>query len=166
MLEELYKRQSIRKFKEQIVEDEKIEELLRAAMSAPTARNTQSWRFMVIRNRKALQDMVQLQPYTAMMKDAACAILVMGDTRDIEPEEYLYVHSGAAIENILIEAVHLGLGTCWCAVGPKPERIENFRNYYHIEKELLPIGVIAIGYPDEHKEKVDRYDPQKVSYYD
>ena len=66
---------------------------------------------------------------------------------------------------MLIEAVHQGLGTCWCAIGPRTERIENFRNYFHIEDHLIPIGVVAVGYGDEVKPKVDRFDPEKISYY-
>ena len=54
MLTEIWTRHSIRRYEDRTVEKEKLEELLRAAMHAPTARNTQSWRFMVIRNRKAL----------------------------------------------------------------------------------------------------------------
>ena len=57
MLTEIWTRQSIRRYEDRTVEKEKLEELLRAAMHAPTARNTQSWRFMVIRNRKALDEM-------------------------------------------------------------------------------------------------------------
>ncbi len=68
MLNEVWTRQSIRRYENRDVEDEKLMELLRAAMHAPTARNTQSWRFMVIRNRKALDEMTTLQPYTGMMK--------------------------------------------------------------------------------------------------
>ena len=103
MLKELWERQSIRKYLNKPVEPEKIEELLRAAMNAPTARNSQSWRFLVVTDRNALDTMTDLQPYTGMMKTAACAIIVMGDRNASQPDEYLYVDSAAAIENILIE---------------------------------------------------------------
>lgn len=166
MLEELYKRQSIRRYSQKQVEDEKLHEVLRAGMNAPTARNMQSWRFIVIRNRKALDEMITLQPYTGMMKEAPCAILVLGDRTVSQPDEYLYCDASAAIENMLIEAVHQGLGTCWCAIGPKEERIHNFREYYHIKEQLLPIAVVAIGYGEEQKEKKDRFDPSKIQYYD
>ena len=115
------------------------EEMLRAAMNAPTARNTQSWRFLVITNRETLNHMTELQPYTGMMKEAYCAILVMGD-RNVNPiDEYLYVDAAAAIENMLIEGVHQGLGTCWCAVGPSKERISKFKEYFHLEDHLLSL---------------------------
>lgn len=166
MLPEIWKRQSIRKYKPQPVEQEKLEALLHAAMNAPTARNTQSWRFLVVRNREALDHMINLQPYTQMMKTAACAIIVMGDRNASQPDEYLYVDAAAAIENMLIEAVHLGLGTCWCAIGPRQERIDAFRAYYHVDDHLLPIAAVAVGYGDEAKEKQDRYDPAKITWMD
>ena len=118
MLEELFNRVSIRHYQNREVEQAKLEEMLRAAMNAPTARNTQSWRFLVITNRETLNHMTELQPYTGMMKEAYCAILVMGDRNANPVDEYLYVDAAAAIENMLIEGVHQGLGTCWCAVGP------------------------------------------------
>lgn len=165
MLKELWERQSIRQYQDRPVEPEKIEELLRAAMNAPTARNGQSWRFLVVTNRDALNSMTDLQPYTGMMKTAACAIIVMGDRNASQPDEYLYEDGAAAIENILIEAVHQKLGTCWCAIAPNPTRIENFRRYYQIADHLLPIAVVAVGYSAESRPKEDRYDPQKVTWF-
>lgn len=165
MLKELYQRQSIRHYLSKPVEDTKIKELLHAAMNAPTARNAQSWRFMVITNREALDHMIELQPYTGMMKTAPCAIMVLGDRKASQPDEYLYVDAAAAIENMLIEAVHQGLGTCWCAIGPLPERIEKFRSYFNIKEDLIPVAVVAVGYGDEEKPLVDRFDETKISYY-
>lgn len=166
LVNEIYHRQSIRNYLNQEVEEEKLHEVLRAGMNAPTARNAQSWRFMVITNREALDTMHTLQPYTHMMKTAPCAIMVLGDRRASQPDEYLYCDASAAIENMCIEAVHQGLGTCWCAIGPSEERIQNFRNYYHIADHLLPIAVVALGYPNEKKPLVDRFDPEKIHYFE
>ncbi len=98
MLDEIWTRQSIRRYDNKPVEEEKLEEVLRAAMHAPTARNTQSWRFLVIRNRKALDEMHTLQPYTQLMKTAPCAILVMGDKNVTELNEYLYCDCSALLK--------------------------------------------------------------------
>lgn len=166
MLKEIKERKSIRKFQDKEVELEKIKSLLHSAMQAPTCRNMQSWRFIVVCNRQALCDMETLQPYMGMMKNASCAIIVLGDSTINPKEGYLYVDAAASIENILLEAVHLDLGTCWCAIAPDKDRIDNFRNYYHIDKNLLPIAAIAIGYPDEQKEFIDRYDPNKITWYE
>lgn len=165
MLKEIFNRVSIRHYENREVEQAKLEEMLRAAMNAPTARNTQSWRFLVITNQEALQHMVELQPYTKMMQEAACAILVMGDRHANPVDEYLYVDAAAAIENMLIEGVHQGLSSCWCAVGPAKDRIQNFRTYFHLEEHLLPVAVVAVGYGSEHKERVDQFDANKIQYF-
>lgn len=88
MLKEIEQRQSIRKYQNKAVEKEKIITLLKAAMNAPTARNTQEWKFKVITNREALNEIVNLSPYTTMMKEAPCAILVMADLNKAINIEY------------------------------------------------------------------------------
>lgn len=165
MLEEIKIRQSIRKYKNQPVEPEKITALLKAAMRAPTAANRQDWRFLVIQDRKSLNDIVNLSPYTTMMSQAVAAILVSGDTELMPHEGYIYVDCAAAIENILLEAVHIGLGACWCGIAPNEERIVDFKNYFNLPETYLPVGIVAIGYSDETKPLVDRYDEDKITYW-
>ena len=139
MLKEIEQRQSIRKYKNTLVEKEKIVEILKAAMNAPTARNTQEWKFKVITNKTALNDIVNLSPYTSMMEEAPCAILVIADLNKAISVEYGLINCSAAIENILIEAVNQGLGTCWCGIAP-------------------------IGYSNENKPLVDRFNPLNITY--
>ena len=122
MIKEIATRQSIRKYTEQKVSEETLRELLKAAMRAPSAANRQSWRFIVVQDRKTLNDIKDFSPYTGFVKDAASAIIVLGDL-EATNETFAYVDTAAAIENILLEGVELGLGTCWCAIGPNSEKI-------------------------------------------
>lgn len=165
MLKQIEERQSIRKYLNKPVEQEKIIEILKAAMNAPSARNTQEWKFKVITNRKALDDMVTLTPYTTMMKNAPCAILVMADLDKAINIEYGLINCSAAIENILLEALNLGLGTCWCGIAPVAKRIEGFKDYYQLASNEYPVGVVALGYSDETKPLINNFDPSKISYY-
>lgn len=165
MLKEIEERQSIRKYLNRPVEHEKIIELLKAAMNAPSARNTQEWKFKVITNRQALDDMITLSPYTAMMKEAPCAILVMADLNKAINIEYALINCAAAIENMLLEALNQGLSTCWCGIAPVKERIVGFKEYYHLADDEYPVGVVALGYGNESKTLIDRFDSSKISYY-
>ena len=166
MLKEIEKRQSLRKYKDTAVEKEKITEILKAAMNAPTARNSQEWEFKVITNRTALNNMVNLSCYMAMMQEAPCAILVIANLDKAKNVEYGLINCAAAIENMLIEAVNQGLGSCWCGIAPVEQRIKNFKNYYHLKEHEYPVGVVALGYSNEDKPLIDRYDPKKVSYFE
>lgn len=165
MLKEIEQRQSIRKFLNQPIEENKILELLKAAMNAPTARNTQEWKFKVITNRQALNDITGLSPYTGMMKEVPCAILVMADLDKAISIEYGLINCSAAIENILIEAVSQGLGACWCGIAPVEKRIADFKAYFHLAANELPVGIVALGYSNETKPLIDRFNAENISYF-
>lgn len=165
MLEEIRVRQSIRKYTDQPIEEEKIIALLKAAMRAPTAQNRQEWRFLVVQDRESLDNIATFSPYTGMMKQAQAAIIVLGDREVTPTDAYIYVDCAAAIQNILLEGVHLGLGTCWCAIGPNEERIEAFKNYFKFPNAHLPVAVIAVGYPNETKQWIDRFDENKITFW-
>ena len=165
MLEAIKQRQSIRKYQNTPVETEKINSLLEAAMNAPTARNTQEWKFVVITNREALNDMCNLSPYTTMMKEAPCAILVLADLEKAINKEYGLINCAAAIENLIIEAMHQELGTCWCGIVHVEERIEKFKKYFKLADNEYPVGVVAVGYSNEKKPLINNFDPKKVRYY-
>ncbi len=165
MLKEIRNRHSIRRYTEEKIERKDIVKLLKAAMQAPTARNEQSWRFIVVDDEKALKKMATFSPNTPMLNDAKAAIVVMGDTT-INRKEYIYVDCAAAIENILLEATHIRIGACWCAIGPNKDRIDNYMSFFKFKKKLLPVAVIALGYPAEEKEFIDRYDENKVIWWE
>jgi nitroreductase len=78
-MKEIFKRRSIRKYKDKKVEKEKIEKLLKAAVAAPSAGNEQPWHFVVIRDRNILNHLAEVHPYAKMLKDAPLAVAVCGD---------------------------------------------------------------------------------------
>ena len=71
----LYHRVSIRKYQDKPVEKEKIIAILRAAMQAPSAGNQQPWEFYVITDKKRLEALSEVHPYSGMVKDAPMAIV-------------------------------------------------------------------------------------------
>ena len=166
VIEAIRKRRSIRKFKPgAAVTDEQIKLLLEAAMLAPSACNTRPWEFIVIKNREVLDKIRKIHPYTGMLETASLAIIIcaLPETQQ-QPimSGYYPQDCGAATENILIQAVELGLGTCWCGVYPKEERIAEIRSILQTEK--LPFNIIAVGVPDENPAARGSYDENKVTY--
>ena len=80
-IEAILSRRSIRKYTEQRVPERDIKELLEAAMSAPSAGNEQPWQFVVIDDRRTLDEIPKFHPYSQMLKEAPVAILVCSDER-------------------------------------------------------------------------------------
>ncbi|MGI6778728.1 MAG: nitroreductase family protein [Acetivibrionales bacterium] len=157
-------RRSIRKYTAERVPDSMIKELLKAAMSAPSARNQQPWHFIVIRDRSVMEKITQIHPYSQMLKEASAAILVCGDL-DIELSPgYWVLDCSAATENILIAANALGLGAVWLGVYPREERISGIKKLFKLPGNVVPLSLISIGYPGERKEPADRYNEERVHY--
>ncbi len=166
MINTINKRRSIRKYQDKPIEEEKIIALLKSAMNAPTAKNRQEWRFAVVTDKVLLARLAtEVSPYTSMVKDAGCAIIVSGDLNVTPSKEYICTDTAAAIENILLTAVELDLGCCWCGIADNEDRVVNTRRLLSLPENYYPTGMIAIGYPGEEKEPNDRFDPEKVTYY-
>jgi nitroreductase len=119
MIDLIKKRRSIRKFDpSKPVTREQLDRLLGAAMLAPSACNSRPWEFIAITKRETLDDIARIHPYAKMCETATAAIIVIALPPTQGPTGYFPQDCGAATENIIIEAMALGLGTCWCGVYP------------------------------------------------
>lgn len=168
-IDAIKKRRSIRKFKPGAeITDEQVKVLLEAAMLAPSACNTRPWEFIVVKDRAKLDEIRKAHPYTGMLETASLAIVILALPKAQEsvmgglPLGYYPQDCGAATQNILLAAVELGLGTCWCGVYPKEDRIAELQKILGTEK--LPFCVIAIGVPDEAPKSHGKYDESRVTY--
>jgi nitroreductase len=173
-LEAIAQRRSIRKFKDTPVTDEQIHALLHAATLAPSGKNAQSWRFVVVRGEKRAEMVAVMRegmdklkalgvnlgssPWTAqIMEHAPVTIFIFNDEMTLESgEQTLSVQDvifnsvsvqsvGAAIQNLLLAATDMGLGTLWiCDVFfAYPELCTWFGETRQM------IAAVSVGYPDE-----------------
>ncbi|MBP5342876.1 nitroreductase family protein [bacterium] len=165
--EAILKRRSIRVFKDTEVSKEIIEELLKSAMAAPSALNRQPWVFYVIKNKDILEKIKKISPFTD--KNSNLIIFVCGNVSGINPlnlNDFWIQDLSAAVENILISAADMGLGSLWCGVYPRVERVNAIKTILKTPKNIIPFAMIHIGYPKEEKEPRTQYDPAKVIYID
>ena len=160
-------RKSIRNYvSEANVSDEQIKELLEAAMLAPSACNSRPWAFIVVQNRETLDKITKIHLYTQMLTTASCAILVCADLnlQSGVSEGFFPQDCGAATQNILLQAAELGLGTCWCGVYPKEDKVRAFRSLFALSDNIVPFCVIAVGVPDEEIGGRGFYEESKVKW--
>ena len=165
-MENIFVRRSIRKYKNIQIEKEKIEKLLHAAMQAPSAGNQQPWEFLILENKETLGKLSKISPYATMLKEAPLAIIVLSNTEKMRFPEYWQQDLGAATQNILLEAVELGLGSVWLGVAPLKEREDFIKEMFNLPNEVTPFNIIVLGYPSEGQENkfVDRYDEARVHF--
>ncbi len=170
MIKEIYTRRSIRKYSSKPVPETKIVELLKAAMEAPSARNSQPWQFIVITRKNIMEKIAEFHSHADMLNDAQKAILVCGDLslikqKEIEIEkEYMVQSCSAAIQNILLAAESVNLGAVWVALYPRKHRLEKITNLLNLPNCYLPISLVSIGYPGEKKLPADRFKKSRIHY--
>jgi nitroreductase len=162
LLDIIKKRRSIRSFTVQIVESEKIEALLQAAMYAPSAVNKQPWHFIVIDDRKVLNKIMEIHPHSKMFETAKLGILVCGDLQLQHAQGYWIADCAAATENLLLAATAIGLGTCWVGIYPREERMNAMKELFQLPSHVEAFALVAIGYAAEEKKTPDRFHPEKV----
>lgn len=155
-------RRSIRKYTKQAVNQDQIEQLLQAAMYAPSARNEQPWHFIAVTDREMLDKIMQSHPYAAMLKDAPLAIVVCADENIEKTEGYWIQDCAAATQNILLSAHAMGLGSVWLGVFPRKERVAAIKQLFHLPDNIKPLSIIAIGYPDEIKTHPERFIKERI----
>ncbi len=163
--EALLKRRSIRKFTEEPVSEEMIEELLHAAMSGPSACNKKPWEFYVITNAEVLEQLKSASKFTKF--SSKLAIVVCGNLKKALPlkfAEYWIQDCSAATENILLRATDLGLGAVWCGIHPQNRAEEKVRKMVGIPEKQIPLNIIFIGHPAQEQEARDQYDEKCVHY--
>jgi nitroreductase len=163
-LDFIFSRRSIRKYQNKPVPASLITDLLEAGMAAPSAVAKDPWHFIVVRNRETLEKIIEVHPHARMLRQAPLAFIVCGDIAKAHGQllSYLLQDLSAAVENILIAANILGLGTCWLGIHPREERIAGIRQLFGLPDHIIPMCGIAVGYPAEQPEPRTRYQEERV----
>ncbi|MGI6436263.1 MAG: nitroreductase family protein [Syntrophomonadaceae bacterium] len=169
MLDLLRRRRSIRKFQERKLEPQQVEQLVKAALMAPSSRARRPWEFIVVQDQELLQKLALCKEHGAsFLAEAPLGIVVAADPGKCD----VWVEDSSICTMLLhLTATAMGLGSCWIQVR---ERWHNDRktasNYVkellHLPDSLEVLAIVAIGYPAEQKTPNDdtKLPYQKVHY--
>ena len=161
-LKAIFTRRSVRDFKRDPISEADLQDLLRAGMQAPSARNEQPWHFIVIDDRELLNAINEFHPSAKMLLDAPLAILVCSD-RKLESKRASWLQDcSAATQNILLAAHAKEMGAVWLGIFPDSERVFGMQSLLEMPKDIRPVALVAIGYPASAPEPVDRFNPERV----
>jgi len=161
-MEAILSRRSVRKYTKEPVSDESVKEILEAAMNAPSAGNEQPWHFVIVRDRKILDEIPKVHPYAQSVKTASVAVVVCGDLKAEVYGGFWVQDCSAAAENILIAVQAKGLGSVWLGIHPITERVNGMRKLLKLPDHVIPLAVIPIGYPEEHKPPANRFNASRI----
>lgn len=167
IIDSILSRSSVRMYKPDVeIPDSVMTEILKCAMSAPTAVNRQPWHFVVVRDHDKLKQLAAGLPYAKMAAGASVAVVACGDTtRFLEGEDdHLWVQDlSAASENLLLAANALGYGGVWTCIYPHADRTSVVRDVLALPERYIPFNLIPLGVPDGHLHHIDKWNPANVT---
>ena len=155
IVEIIKKRRSIRQYIDRPIKGEAIKKLLEASISAPSGKNGQPWKFSVVNDPDEINRIAKLSLYYRWMRKANCFIIVYLD----KGCSYHYIKDvqscGAAIQNILLAAHSMDIGSCW--VGEFIEKEKEIKELLRIRNDDLEVmGVVTLGYSDKYSNTFER----------
>jgi nitroreductase len=163
VFEAISKRYSCRSYLDKPIEKEKLAKILEAARLAPSAKNLQDWRFVVVTDKsKRLQ--VAHAAYDQMFLAHAGAIIVACSNNDYVMrcgQPIAPIDVAIALEHIALEAVEEGLATCW--IGSfEPNTV---RQILDIPQNIIIIELMSLGYPADSPRKPNRQPTDSIVCY-
>ena len=160
-------RRSIRKYQETPVEDEKLRQVLEAARLAPSWKNMQCWRFLVIgdtaKKARLLEAFSEDNPGRKALLQAPLVILVCAAPEESGVEngiDYFVADTAMAFEHLCLAAQAIGLGTCW--MGWYDEA--RLKAATGVPAQFRVVGVTPLGYPDQEPKARPRKDLHEIAY--
>ena len=152
IMSNILNRRSIRAYAAKEVDRDDIVKMITAASWAPSGNNLQPWRFSVVTNVELIKELSSFTVYHKWVQEAPCLIAVFLDTKIIDdkiPNLYIkHVQSiGAAIQNMLLAADEMDLGTCW--IGEILKNEDEVKRVLGVQNDLQLMAVISVGYPSK-----------------
>jgi nitroreductase len=149
MLEAIAKRVSCRAYKPDPVPEEAVTELFQAALCAPSGNNSRPWHIIVVRDKAKREILATAHRWAAFCAQSPVVIAVCADT---EKSPHWWIEDcSAAVENILLQATALGLGTCWIGIrgGETRDltREDHVRAVCGIPGSIRVVALVSVGYP-------------------
>ncbi|MDR0676670.1 MAG: nitroreductase family protein [Elusimicrobiota bacterium] len=166
VIDAIFSRRSIRKFKDITIAEKDIKIILSAGMSAPSGYNAQTWRFVILDHSKegVSKKIAAINPYASMAQTAPMSILVCGTKAENVPIDFWVVDCSACIQNMLLAAYSLGIGSLWTGIYPIEDRMKAFSEFCKLPQNIFAHSLIILGYADEAKPRKEIYNENFVHY--
>jgi nitroreductase len=161
-IEAIRTRRSIRRYTGESVPDDVLAEILKAAMSAPSAGNQQPWQFVIVTDCALREAIAAFHPYAQMVREAPAAIVVCGDLRLESYKGYWVQDCSAATQNILLATHAQGLGAVWVGIYPVEDRVRRLQQLLALPAQVIPLALVPLGFPAERVPPASRFDPARI----
>lgn len=145
VLEVIRKRYSCRAYRDKPVEQEKLNEILEAARLAPSAKNLQDWRFVVVTDKEKKHKLAEAANNQVFIEKAGAIIVACSVSDEVMRcgQALGPIDVAIALEHICLQAAQSGLATCWIGAF-YPDKV---RPVVGVPQDVAIIELMAVGYP-------------------
>ncbi len=164
LIEAIRKRYSCRSYQDRAVEQEKLEQIFEAGRQAPSAKNTQDWRFVVVTDKEKRRQVAECTNRPEVFCKAGVMIAACSNSDDVMRcgQAIGPIDVAIALEHISLQATELGLGTCWIG----SFETEKVRQVLDIPEGVAIIELMALGYPADGRRETTRQPIEKILCYE
>jgi nitroreductase len=165
VMEAIEKRNSIRRYEDRPVPEESLLRVLEAARLAPSGRNCQDWKFIVVRDEEKRQELGRLSGGQYHVHTAPVIIAAVAtDPEDLMPcgIPTSPVNLAIAIDHMTLAALEEGLGTCWIGAFAQ----EEVKKLLGVPEHMSIINLLTLGFPGEAGGPKSRKKLEKIVCYD
>ncbi len=163
--EAIKKRRSVRSYKKNPIPEEDLNKVLEAARFAPSAHNAQDWKFVVIKDKKTIKEIAESAAGQSFIAEAPIVIagvaLNPGDIMSCGVPQYA-VDLAIACDHITLQAIELGLGTCWIGAFSQ----QKVKDILGIPEECKVVALLPLGYPTGAPGEKSRKEIDEIVSYD
>lgn len=177
VMENILARKSVRSYNGDSIPADVMENLLRAAMAAPSGRDIRPWSFVVLADTTRYDEIFGDNFNMRMYKQSAAVVVICADTTVVrpprdnpdapavqQPNGTWRDDMGAVTENLLLAVEAYGLGACWTACYPYVDRMAPVKKALGLPATVVPYCVVPIGYPGGGEQPKDKWDSSRIHY--
>jgi len=148
LMEIITNRRSIRSYDSKEIEPEKMDYVLNAFRKAPSARNLQPWKLIIIKDRYKRNDIAIACNNQSFIAEAPVIIVACAKEEEAYGVMGGYMNSypidiGIALEHLILAAAEVGLGTCW--IGAFKEKL--VKDILGVPENVRVVAITPLGYP-------------------
>ena len=150
-MENILKRRSVRKFdSSKKITFETLKSLCKAGESAPSARNQKSRSYIIIDDKKLIYELSKVSAGAKVIEGCTAVIAVLGkDPKTLLTPLMQQQDLSCAVENILLAATSMGIGSCYIGIYPIEERVKDCNQLLEVKDSSFTFALIALGYPKD-----------------
>ena len=165
VMDAISQRRSIRSYEDRPVEEEKLNAVLEAGRLAPSARNEQEWRFVVVRDPEMRSKMVAAANGQKFVGEAPVVLVACAETdgRKMSCGEPAYpIDVAISLDHMSLKAVEEGLGTCWIGAFDQAA----VKKLLGIPDSIRVVELMPLGYPASQPSPRSRLEMDEIVCYD